>query len=111
MLTWAGGDAHFDLGGVGGVGGKDVWEDGAALGEWVLARKGPYQVVKTVGREGKIEGVLHSLGAAGPVAVVEVEAFALEDECADAILNACQRGFGAVETQLENSPGRLQLLV
>jgi len=30
--------------------------------------------------------VLHALGAARPVAVVEVEAFALEDECADAIL-------------------------
>jgi len=30
--------------------------------------------------------VLHALGATGPVAVVEVEAFALEDERADAIL-------------------------
>lgn len=31
--------------------------------------------------------VLHALGAAGPVAVVEVEAFALQDEGADAILD------------------------
>lgn len=30
--------------------------------------------------------LLHALGATGPVAVVEVEAFALKDECADAIL-------------------------
>jgi hypothetical protein len=29
---------------------------------------------------------LHSSRAAGPVAIVEVEAFALEDECADAVL-------------------------
>jgi hypothetical protein len=30
--------------------------------------------------------LLHALGATGPVAVMEVEAFALKDECADAIL-------------------------
>ena len=30
--------------------------------------------------------VLHASRAAGPVAVVEIEAFALEYECADAIL-------------------------
>lgn len=39
------------------------------------------------GRErGKGRWVLHALGATGPVAVVEVEAFALKDECADAVL-------------------------
>ena len=36
------------------------------------------------GREGG--EILHSAGAAPVVAVVEVEAFALEDECAEAIL-------------------------
>ncbi len=44
----------------------------------------------TEGKDGKmgeeVVVVLHALGAAGPVAVVEVEAFALEDECANAIL-------------------------
>lgn len=34
----------------------------------------------------KKEAILHSLGATGPVAVVEVEAFALQDEGANAIL-------------------------
>ena len=29
---------------------------------------------------------LHAPGTAGPVAVVEVEAFTLQDECADAVL-------------------------
>lgn len=33
-----------------------------------------------------VRGVLHASAAAGPVAVVEVEAFALEDECAYAVL-------------------------
>lgn len=33
-----------------------------------------------------MKGVLHALGATSPVAVMEVEAFALEDECPDAIL-------------------------
>lgn len=37
-------------------------------------------------QEGGGGSVLHSSGAAGPVAVVEVEAFALEDECAHAVL-------------------------
>lgn len=36
---------------------------------------------------GEVEGSLHASGAAPGVAVVEVEAFALEDEGADAILD------------------------
>ena len=40
-------------------------------------------------REG-VGDVLHALGATPVITVVEVEAFALEDESADAILNACQ---------------------
>ena len=32
------------------------------------------------------ENILHALGAAHPVTVMEIEAFALKDECADAIL-------------------------
>jgi hypothetical protein len=39
-----------------------------------------------VGAEGKGDCLLHSSRAAPPVAVVDVELFALEDECADAIL-------------------------
>lgn len=35
---------------------------------------------------GGLKSLLHSFTAAGPVAVVEVEAFALEDEGADAVL-------------------------
>jgi len=35
----------------------------------------------------RCKNVLHALGAAGPVAVVEVKPFALEDEGADAILD------------------------
>jgi len=47
-----------------------------------------------MGREGKRAYVLHALGATSPVTVVEFEAFALEDECADAILEDCQRSCG-----------------
>ena len=38
-------------------------------------------------------GVLHASTAAGPVAVVEVEAFALQDEGADAVLGGCVSPF------------------
>ena len=38
---------------------------------------------------------LHALGAAGPVAVVEVEAFALQNEGADTILDRCVSWRGA----------------
>jgi hypothetical protein len=37
--------------------------------------------------------VLHALGATGPVAVMEIETFALENEGADAVLSHRQRAF------------------
>lgn len=43
------------------------------------------------GEESERRDTLHALGTASPVTVVEVEAFALEDECADAILEDCQQ--------------------
>lgn len=44
-------------------------------------------MVDNVGKDGGCNrDVLHALGGAGPVAVVEVDAFALEDEGAHAIL-------------------------
>lgn len=43
------------------------------------------------GEERERRDTLHALGAASPITVVEVEAFALEDECADAILEDCQQ--------------------
>lgn len=42
------------------------------------------------GERGFDEGI-HALGTAPPIAVVEVEAFALQDEGADAILGLCDR--------------------
>lgn len=32
------------------------------------------------------DNILHALGASGPVAIMEIELFALKDECAEAIL-------------------------
>lgn len=52
-----------------------------------------------MGWEGRPGGgdVLHAFGTAGPVAVVEFEAFALQDECADAVLWGVERGVSAGE--------------
>lgn len=44
--------------------------------------EGKILIVRIVERE----DVLHALGAAPFVAVVEIETFALQDECADAVL-------------------------
>lgn len=41
------------------------------------------------GEKGGGEKGIHAPRAAGPVAVMEVEAFALEDECANAVSAAC----------------------
>lgn len=42
--------------------------------------------------EGKPLLILHALGASCPITIMKVEAFALEDECANAILYFCQYG-------------------
>jgi hypothetical protein len=42
----------------------------------------------TLWKSGRRRGVLHSPAATGPVAVVEVDALALEDEGADAVLRS-----------------------
>jgi len=72
------------------------------LDAWVLLRKGwelcfEEEAVESCervlrGREKTPGGecALHAPTAAGPIAVVEVEAFALEDECAHAVLLARQ---------------------
>lgn len=76
-------DGDFDAGVLAGEGGEGGGEEGAVVSscqseEW---------------RDGRLEEgalhLLHAFAAAGPVAVVEVEALALEDECADAILVRC----------------------
>ena len=66
MCVSIGGEERAKRGG-GGVGkGGGGWGGGGGEGGW---------------RDG-----LHASRTAGPVAVVEFEAFALEDECADAVL-------------------------
>ena len=45
---------------------------------------------QSVGRNVEKGDALHAFGAAGPVTIVKVKAFALEDECADAVLEECQ---------------------
>lgn len=80
VVVGAWGDVDFDLGVEGGEGGKGVEEELA----------GDRERERRVSQKGSgLRGggyVLHALGATGPVTVVEVEAFALEDECAEAIL-------------------------
>ena len=74
-MAWARGDVYFDTGRGEGEGGKEVREK---LTEGALVGMG----------NGREEGnsALHAPGATGPVTVVEVEAFTLQDECADAVL-------------------------
>lgn len=79
------------------------FEEGAGgelLLDWEL---GGFGVVSFLGVG---RSLLHSFTAAGPVAVVEVEAFALEDEGADAVLGGeksvweYSRNDGLAETHL-----------
>lgn len=78
MFAGSGRDGDFDL----GVGAGEIlkvrFEEGA-VGERVLV------VVVGESCEGFFD-VLHALAATGPVAVVEVDALALENEGADAVL-------------------------
>ena len=84
-----------------GRGEMEMWMEGLVRERWGRRgeeRKELWCVSQGVGRgleggwgrerEGKKEGdVLHSAGTAPVIAVVEVETFALEDECAEAILD------------------------
>lgn len=60
VLAGSGGDGEFDL----GVGGGELGEE-------------------------RLDEAVHSLGAAGPVTVEEVQPLALQNECAEAILAFC----------------------
>jgi hypothetical protein len=55
---------------------------------WVMGGKWSVVGLSLCGRDGEGEGeiLLHPSRATAPVAVVNVKAFALEDECADAVL-------------------------
>lgn len=60
--------------------------EAANLGS-VLRRKELNNVLEKSLDGGGKSNILHSSGTAGPVAIVEIETFALEDEGADAILS------------------------
>lgn len=79
VLAGSGRDGDFDAGVLFGEGSESGFEEGAA------------GVLVEEGRDERMEEVLHAATAAGPVAVVEVEALALEDECADTVLYAVSR--------------------
>jgi hypothetical protein len=74
VFAWARGDSDFDLRVCGGEFGERVAEEGTV---WF---------VREDRREREGKDVLHALGAAGPVAVVEVKAFALQDEGSNTVL-------------------------
>ena len=82
VRTWGDMDAHL------GMGSGEAWEE--SRGQEGAGSK------SLEGREEWMVGtvVLHSSRAPVPVAVVKVEAFALEDECADAVLRRKSAGDG-----------------
>ena len=96
MVVRTGRDGDFDLGMGGGERGQQVGQEGAFEGKGLSAK----------GAAERLEGedVLHPPGAAAPVAVVEVEPFALQDKCADAILGKVSGWYG--DLSLGNLHGR-----
>lgn len=79
MPAGSGGYGHFDLG-VGAREGFQVGFEEGAIGE------GFRQIIWTSSPFAEELDSLHSSAATGPVAVVEVQALALENEGADAVL-------------------------
>ena len=80
----------LDLGMRGGEGGEEVRKEAAGLGVCVSARSTLSR--QNLGDWGGKGDLLHAFGTSGPVAVVKFQAFALQDECADAILGVVRWG-------------------